>query len=287
MKRLAIVLNPGSGKSETSKTEIAKLFKSKEFELKFFAITKGVSVLQKAIKAYKPKAVIAVGGDGTVNAVAAIVTQLDLPMGVIPAGTLNHFSKDLGLPAEPAEAAAVIVKLNATNIDYGSVNDRVFVNNCNLGGYPEAVLKRDELSSGVLNKWLAAIIAAIHVRLQHRRQKFVLNTDGVTINVRAGSLFIGNNRYQLEGTEFTKRKRLDQGMLQLVVVKTGRVRHMLGILVSFLMKRPHEKVAIYEAQQIVVHARGRQHNVAIDGEVIQLATPLVIKIHPKELQVLV
>lgn len=287
MKRLAIVLNPGSGKSETSKGEIAKLFNTKKFELKFFAITKGVGALQKDIKVYTPQAIVAVGGDGTVNAVATIASQLQLPMGVLPAGTLNHFAKDMNIPTDLAEAATVIAKLHTVSVDYGTINDRVFVNNCNLGGYPETVLKRDKLTGSIPSKFIAGIIAALHVRSDHSRQKFEVTIDAKTNMVRAATLFIGNNRYKLAGTQFTTRRHLNKGILQLVIIKTGRVRHLLGILIGFIVKRPHEKAAVYEAKTIQIRSGREKHNVAVDGEVISLYAPLTIVSHPKKLMVIV
>lgn len=285
MKRLAIVLNPDSGKTETSRAEISKLFKSNQFELKFFDITKGIDVLQKHIQKYSPNSVIAVGGDGTINTVANIAVQLNLPMGVIPAGTLNHFAKDLGLPQDSTQAAVTITKQHITKIDYGSVNGHIFVNNCNLGVYPEIVRKRNKLS--LPSKWLAGMVAAIQVRLQHERQRYDITTDDLSLRVRAGAVFIGNNSYRLEGTTFTTRERLDQGTLQLVIIKTGRIRHFARILLSFIFKHPHEKVATYQAQNIQIRPRQQLTKIAVDGEVIELETPLEVKTHPKSLKVLV
>ncbi len=284
MRRLAIVLNPNSGSSETSEQEITKLFSIKRFELKFFDITKGLPVLKKSINAYKAEAVIAVGGDGTVNAVATIATQLDLPMGVIASGTLNHFAKDMNLPLDPSQAAKVITQGKLVDIDYATVNDRVFVNNSSLGAYPEVVIKRDKLS--ILNsKWLSAIVAALQTLRQHRKQPFEVVIDGKSRKVRAGSIFVGNNRYTLKGTDLSSRRKLDASLLQLVVVRTGRLRHLLGIMLSFAVKKSHEKVTITTAQHIQIRSTCQRYNVAIDGEVIDLKMPLDYKIHAKALRV--
>ena len=92
-----------------------------------------------------PDAVIAVGGDGTVSAVASALAGSDVPMGVIPLGTLNHFAKDLGLPLDLTEAARVVAARNVAQVDVGRVNDRLFVNNSSIGLYPQVVRKRDQI----------------------------------------------------------------------------------------------------------------------------------------------
>lgn len=284
MRHLAVILNPKSGSSETSESEIRKLFDDHDIQLKFFDITKGLDVLTKAIKAHKPQALIAVGGDGTVNATANLAVRLDLPMGVIPSGTLNHFAKDMGLPMNPQEAADLISRGKLIAIDYGSINDRVFVNNANLGGYPEVVLKRDKLSI-LNNKWLSAIVASIQTFRRHQKQSFELSIDGQQHKVRAGSLFIGNNAYELQGLNFTSRQNLDQGNLQLVVIKTGRLRHLSSIGINFILRNSHEKVDEYQAKELEIRSSHSDDNVAIDGEVIKLSMPLTIKIHAKALKV--
>jgi diacylglycerol kinase family enzyme len=284
VRHLAVILNPKSGSSETSESEIRKLFDDHDIQLKFFDITKGLDVLTKAIKAHKPQALIAVGGDGTVNATANLAVRLDLPMGVIPSGTLNHFAKDMGLPMNPQEAADLISRGKLIAIDYGSINDRVFVNNANLGGYPEVVLKRDKLSI-LNNKWLSAIVASIQTFRRHQKQSFELSIDGQQHKVRAGSLFIGNNAYELQGLNFTSRQNLDQGNLQLVVIKTGRLRHLSSIGINFILRNSHEKVDEYQAKELEIRSSHSDDNVAIDGEVIKLSMPLTIKIHAKALKV--
>src|SRR5438445_12083243 len=55
-------------------------------------------------------AIVAAGGDGTVNAVASGMVGRAVPLGVLPLGTLNHFAKDLGLPAGLADAVGVIAR---------------------------------------------------------------------------------------------------------------------------------------------------------------------------------
>src|SRR5262245_24957550 len=87
----------------------------------------------------RPDAVIAAGGDGTVSAVASALAGGETPLGVIPAGTLNHFAKDLGIPLTLTEAVQTIAALHIERIDLGRVNDRIFLNNASLGVYARAL----------------------------------------------------------------------------------------------------------------------------------------------------
>src|SRR5207342_1025227 len=81
-------------------------------------------------------AVIVGGGDGTVRAVAGAVAGSNVPLGILPLGTLNHFARDIGLPIDLEQAVAVIVAGHHRRVDLAEVNGRVFINNSSVGIYP-------------------------------------------------------------------------------------------------------------------------------------------------------
>src|SRR5689334_14640724 len=80
------------------------------------------------------------GGDGSMAVVAAAASRQDLPFVCVPAGTRNHFARDLGLaPDDPVGALAAFSDGVERRIDLGEVNGRVFVNNVCIGVYGDAV----------------------------------------------------------------------------------------------------------------------------------------------------
>src|SRR2546428_637863 len=70
----------------------------------------------------RPDAVVAAGGDGTISAVAGALVGSDVPLGILPTGTLNHFARDLAIPADLGRAAQIIAAGNVRAIDVGEVN---------------------------------------------------------------------------------------------------------------------------------------------------------------------
>src|SRR5687767_9480857 len=84
-------------------------------------------------------ALVAAGGDGTWSALAGALAGSDMPLGILPTGTLNHFAKDLGLPLDLAAAARVIAERNIRRVDVADLNGRVFINNSSIGIYPHIV----------------------------------------------------------------------------------------------------------------------------------------------------
>ena len=80
------------------------------------------------------------GGDGSLATVAAAAIEHDLPFVCVPAGTRNHFARDLGLdPADPTAALDALSDGLEAHIDVGEVNGSVFLNNVSFGIYAESI----------------------------------------------------------------------------------------------------------------------------------------------------
>src|SRR5947208_2417641 len=79
-------------------------------------VERGMDILaeSKAIVAREPDVLVAAGGDGTINAAACALVHQPVALGVIPAGTLNHFARDLRIPIDPEEAARVLTRGGVT-----------------------------------------------------------------------------------------------------------------------------------------------------------------------------
>lgn len=107
--------------------------------------------------------VVAGGGDGTVNTVAAALAGTDKRLGVLPLGTLNHFARDLGLPLDLAGAVAVIAAGHTESVDVGRVNHSIFINNASIGMYSRVVLVREAQRRRGWSKWLAMALAMLKV----------------------------------------------------------------------------------------------------------------------------
>src|SRR6187549_1617162 len=107
-KRVVCIINEKSGKNATTKEEIEAVFEPYDIEFIFHEIKQGLGDAEAAIKETNPAMLIASGGDGTVNACAQLAVKFDLPLGVLPNGTLNHFAKDMKIPNNLEDAAKVI-----------------------------------------------------------------------------------------------------------------------------------------------------------------------------------
>jgi undecaprenyl-diphosphatase len=130
-----VIVNPSSGKDETSLDELDRLFPGAEVEESSDSIERQIETA-----AHDGREWIGIaGGDGTVRCAAEVLAGGDIPLLAIPGGTLNHFARSLGIDDfEVASEAARAMRVE--RVDVGEVNGRVFVNNSSVGLYAQLVL---------------------------------------------------------------------------------------------------------------------------------------------------
>jgi diacylglycerol kinase family enzyme len=230
---------------------------------------------------------IAAGGDGTVNTIAKVAIEADLPLGVLPQGTLNHFAKDLGVPTDLDGALAVVLAGHTRRVDVGEVCGRIFVNNSSLGVYPRIVRLRQRFGGRGPAKWLTAAWATLAVLRRHPFVGVRLVVDGVPVLRRTPFVFVGNNEYRMEGISAGKREVLDRGVLALYVMNASGRRSLAWLGLQVLLGRTARlrELDTFLLTEATVEVRRSSIGVALDGEVVELRPPLVYRSRPGALQV--
>jgi diacylglycerol kinase family enzyme len=246
------------------------------------------SALQSAI-ARRPDALFVGGGDGTVSATARLLVETGIPLGVLPLGTLNHFAKDLGLPTDWREAIASLQHARIRSVDVAEVNGHIFINNCSVGAYADAVRHREALrDQHDHGKWLAMAIASFRVFRRLKRIRFLLRSDDGEFPLRSPFLVVANNRYDGNILSQSLRERLDEGRLW---IYSTRARHHFAVLRMMWQALRHELTAAddldtHSTIEARVELPALAMDVAVDGEILSLKSPLHFRIRPGALNVL-
>jgi YegS/Rv2252/BmrU family lipid kinase len=233
------------------------------------------------------RTVVAGGGDGTLNAVAARLLDRDVTLGVLPLGTLNHFARDLGIPFDLDGAVAVIAGGHRMTTDVGEVNRRIFLNNSSIGLYPRIVSEREHAQRHLgVGKWPALAHATWHALRSRSSFNAVVCVDGENLERRTPFIFVGNNDYVLEGFSIGKRTCLDDGKLCLYVLRPKSTLGFLwlGFRALFGIGSHAQDFDAFQAEEFEVHGR-HDNEVATDGEVTTMATPIRYRIRKRALHV--
>jgi len=212
------------------------------------------------------------GGDGTVNAGAEVAIERNLPLLVIPGGTLNHFSRAIGLETA-RDAIAAYRSGGVVRVDVALAGERLFLNTASFGAYTELVDLRTKLEAR-LGKWPALAVSAVRV-LRHTEPTEV-SVEGRRL--RVWFAFLGNCRYGSYGVAPTWRRHLADGVLDVRLIGAKRhiskTRAVAALLVGHLHLMPDYKA--WRATGLRVEGTGGSLRFASDGETRTVEGPIEI-----------
>jgi len=246
-------------------------------------------------------AVVAVGGDGTVNTVAQAAHALGCPMGVVPQGTFNYFARTHGIAADPAEAVRLLLGWTPVPVQVAAINERVFLVNASLGLYPDLLEDREAYKARFGRSRWVAFWAASATLLRAQRQLRLHIEQGASVrDVRTLVLFVGNNRLQLEHLGVHPQLNpaggplhaTDAGRITAVMLRPIGTLSMLRLMLHGALGTLGEAHSVehFEFEHMVVRPTltpGRRGvKVAFDGEVARMRAPLDFRVLAKPLYLL-
>ena len=229
------------------------------------------------------------GGDGTVSAAASALVGTETLLGIIPLGTLNHFARDLGIPAEIDKAIELIVERPERRVDVAEMNDRVFINNSAIGLYPLMVVDRDSQRRRLgRSKRLAMIVASLRTLARFNHQRLTLTVNDEKARVDTPLLFVGNNDYRIDIGAPGQRESIEDGTLSVFVMRKKTRAGLIAASIRALFNRARDDdmVRIDDVQRLRVESRRSMLPVSLDGEVVRAEPPLDYKIRAKALRVI-
>ena len=298
---LFIVFNAGSGSGDKlrNRQDMQKILQDADRQHEFFVVDKpeqiGTCAMQATQAAVKNNgAVVVAGGDGTINSVAAATLPTGRPFGIVPQGTFNYSSRTHGIPLETIPATQALLDARVKPVQVGRVNERIFLVNASLGLYPQLLEDREAAKSKLGRKRAVALWAGLRTLASYRRQ-FVLEVehDQQREVLRTPTLFVGNNRLQLEQVGLPEVQAVQHRLLAAVVIKPVSGAAMLWLALRGALGRlgDADNVRDFAFAQMSVRAgrsgAARRFKVATDGEVYWMQTPLRFSVAEESLMLLV
>ena len=239
------------------------------------------SVLAPFIKKHATIAVA--GGDGTLSSVAGLMAGTKAVFAPLPGGTLNHFTKDLGIPQDMDTAIARLSRAKVRTVDVAEVNGTVFINNSSIGLYPSSLRMRDRFERYV-GKWTAAVVASIRALVRFRT--YTVTIDGETFHTPF--VFVGNNAYSISGPGGVARTVLTKGVLSVFIARTTSRLALFKIALFALVGKAYllDEFDKRETARVTIASKRSRLSVSRDGEVVRVAPPLAYASRPGDLRIL-
>ncbi|HEY1076806.1 MAG TPA: diacylglycerol kinase family protein [Fontimonas sp.] len=295
---LFIVLNAASGRTGADeRVEILRrVFAEAGRRFEFFPVAAPRLLAQTAARAAAQAlsnrgVLVAVGGDGTLNAVAQAALDAGCLFGALPQGTFNYFGRAHGISQDLETAARALLRAREATVQTGTVNGKVFLVNASLGLYRRLLEDREAYKNQLgRRRWVAALSALASLLRGHGRLNLSLEVDGELRTVHTPTLFVGNNAVQFQrlGMDVALAA-LQRGELAAVTVRTTRASTLLGLALRGALGdlSEAENLDQFPLRRMTVHLGGRRRvKVATDGEIHRLRPPLQFEVSPQPLRMM-
>ena len=284
-----LIINPSAGSAATIMGRLTRAARERGIAVR--VLEPGENARHAALEAAEDGAesLAVAGGDGSVAAVAGVAVERNLPLAVVPTGTLNHFARDLGLDLlRPLRALdAFDAGHHERRVDVGRINGRPFINNVSLGVYAEMLgdpgYRKDKL--GVAQAKLQAAFSDPKLRRGMR-----ITPPGEAPLESIVAAVVSNNPYEFaRWNRLGQRNRLDTGTLQISVLDAGTLDELERLIAGTLLGAINFRPALrrWASEHLETGILGEVVHAGIDGEPTVLEAPLRFSVEPGALRVLV
>lgn len=273
MRKVHVIINPASGQPQPILNKLNNIFHPVDVDWDISITTKSGDASRFARSAIEDGAdvVAAYGGDGTVMEVAHAVKGGNIPMAILPGGTANLMSVELGIPKDLEKAAEIIIaeKPVVRNVDMGKIGDGTFMLRVGIGFSGEKVKQADR---ALKDRWgiLAYSIAALKAMKISQRTRYYVTIDGTEYETDGLSCLIDNaGNIGVQGLT-PKGISVSDGLLDVIIVRDASVRSLIAVGTALTEKPPNpEAVKHWQGSKINIKVDSPQ-TVQVDGEIWEM-----------------
>lgn len=282
-----VIVNPASGQPKPILHTLNNVFRKTGVDWELFLTKKSGDAKMFTRQALENgvDAVAAFGGDGTIMETAKGLIGKDTPLAILPGGTANLLSVELGIPKDLEKAAMIVANPDSKhrNVDMGKVNDELFILRVGLG-FPA---QRVELADRELkDKYgiMAYSIAGIKALKDIKPSLYHLEMDGKIEEIRAVACMVDNaGNMGMHNFTHGKEIRVDDGILDVILVRNPSLFETM--LKSLPVTIKNDVFSRFQARKIRIQSEPGL-SVNIDGEV-GFTTPLEIDVIEGAVKILV
>ena len=288
-KKVHIVINPAAGQPQPILNQINDIFYPAGVEWSISITLKSGDATRFARQAIAEgaEAIGAYGGDGTVMEVSQVVQGGDIPLAILPGGTANLMSVELGIPKELPKAAQIMIDPDSVvrYVDMGKVGDQLFMLRVGIGIAGEKVKLADR---ELKDKWgiLAYSIAGLKSLETVPVADYRITVDGEVFETQAKTCLIDNaGNMGMQAVTAAKSICVSDGLLDVLTVRDASIGSLIAVGKQILDREPKPgAIEHWQGREISIECDPPQ-TVQVDGEIWE-PTPLSASVLPGVLPIL-
>jgi diacylglycerol kinase family enzyme len=271
-------VNPAAG---SARAALDALRHADGFEVRLVSPRDLPRALRTTASAGAPRVLVS-GGDGTIAEAASVLVGTSTALAMLPGGTLNHFSRDHGIPPDFDRALEIARRGQVRTADVGYVNDALFLNTSSIGAYVRFVRTRDRIERWC-GYWLASFMAGLRVLLTLRPIHATLEVSGESRTYRSPLVFVSVGERILTPPRLAARVLNGTRALHVIVPRgreqARRLARAYGRIDRGLTLGPRgfglESMLV---EGFRLELRGARASIGLDGEVRRVPVPLVYRL---------
>jgi YegS/Rv2252/BmrU family lipid kinase len=290
VKRYCLIANPNAGKlrkvpllnAVSSVLDRAGL----EYDLKTTtAPGLGITLAMEAASAGY-RGILAFGGDGTVSEVASGVVGSEMTLGIIPAGTMNLFAREMGIPNRLEDAVDIIAQGHTRRVEVGKVGGRYFML-CASAGLDAAIVRNvTPARKRRWGKWAYYLAAPLStLTYSYPRIRMVMD-DGITL--QGGCVVVSNGRDYGDGYRIAPGASVEDGVMDACLFRSQRAYSYPRYFLALRQGRHllQSDVSYYKSTRFLLRpgSEGAKVPFQIDGDYL-CDLPVEIQVLPKALPI--
>jgi undecaprenyl-diphosphatase len=229
------------------------------------------------------------GGDGTMLAAAEALAGGSTALAPFPTGTLNHFSRRLGIP-DLRTAAHALAEGRVARAPVGVMDDRVFLNTATFGVYADVVRRRERWRPR-LRKWGAASASLLTAFVRMQEIEIGIEVDGRFLWRRTPLVWVGVGWGSFPFVHEAPERRASPDLEIVIIRPRGRLGTLALLLRLGVRLRSRDQpvadpaLEIIHARHLLIRSPGRI-GVTLDGEVLRTRGPIFVAIEDEALPVI-
>lgn len=289
MKNIAFIINPISG--GVNKRKMPKQIE-KELDhthwLENIIFTEYAGHATELARQYAKMgfdAVVAVGGDGTVNEVASGLRDTNTALGIIPCGSGNGFARHIGMSMRFSRAIEQINRGEIISADYGMVNDHPFFCTCGVGF--DAMVADQFATAGTrgMKTYMQKILKDL---FSYQPETYTIHGDGIDLNPQAFLITFANANQWGNDAYIAPQASIQDGKMDIAILSKFPLIVAPGLALKLFTKSLDKGmfVTTIQAKEVTV-LRGEAGPMHADGEPLQMPQELHIRIVEDGLKLLV
>jgi YegS/Rv2252/BmrU family lipid kinase len=287
MKKILFIINPIAGKraGKNISKEIIKYLDTSTYHpyFRYSEYPGHISEITMQALDENYSAIIAVGGDGTVNEAARILVHTNVPMGIVPAGSGNGLARHLQVPLSVKKAVALINRLRVLKVDAVKINSLYSFCVAGIGFDAEVSRMFQNMKTRGL---ISYIIASLKCFNKSKNQNFIVKTKEKEVQLNGFMLCLANASQFGNNAYIAPKADISDGILNLILLKKPSFFQLPGLIYKVFTRNVHRHSCWSQKCGNSFEILQKNDYAHLDGELLDIGTRLKVDVEEKALTVI-